>query len=115
MATQVYTKETFELQNYDEDEGPIEVVITPLPIKHLRPFMEEFHKLLESDNLKDDLAFTDILFKCAKIAIFARNNHVTEDQLEDMLDLPTIVKIVELAGGVTLDGTDPNPATPTKA
>lgn len=103
MATQVFTREEFVLQGEEE----LKVFITPLPIKHLRPFMEEFQKLMKA---KTDLEGTEVLFNCAKIAVQARNKDVTEDQLEEGLDLPTIIKIVELAGGVTLDGGDaPNP------
>lgn len=107
MATQVYKKETFLLQNIEGED--VEVIITPLPIKYLRPFMEEFQNLMES---KTDTEGTNVLFNCARIAVQARNKDVTEEQLEEMLDLPTIIKIVELAGGVSLDGSDPNPTGP---
>lgn len=108
MATQVFKRETFTLQQVGEDD-PREVVITPLTIKHLRPFMDKFQELMK---VKTDREGTDILFDCAVIAIQARNKGFSVEQLEEELDLPTIIKIVELAGGVTLDGSDPNQTSP---
>lgn len=99
MATQVFRQETFQLQDEFGDPGR-EVKITPLPIKWLREFMEEFNKLQE---VKEDSEATEVMYKCAVIAIKARNREVTEEELENTLDIATAMQIVQVAGGIDLD------------
>lgn len=107
MANQVFTVETFVLQDEEGNPGK-EVRVTPLPIKPLRAFMAEFKKLGEAE---DDEEGTEILYNCAVIALKARNKGLEDEELENSLDLPTVIKIVEVAGGVNLDPNQPVPAT----
>lgn len=99
MANQVFKVESFVLQDEEGNPGR-EVRITPLPIKPLRDFMAEFGKLSEAKNDEDA---TNIIYNCAVIAINARNKEIPEGELENTLDLPTAIKISEIAGGVQLD------------
>lgn len=99
MATQVFKVEKFVLQDENGEAGK-EVTITPLPIKHLRKFMDTFQKMSE---VESELEITDLMFECATIAVQARNPDITAEELEDSLDLQTAIKILELAGGVNLD------------
>ncbi|MGH0052420.1 MAG: hypothetical protein ACQ5SW_03390, partial [Sphaerochaetaceae bacterium] len=80
---------------------------TPLPIKPLRDFMEEFQKLQDLE--EDDAEATEILFNCAVIAVQARNKDVSRDELEETLDLATAMQIVQVAGGLEA----PNPMSQT--
>lgn len=79
-----------------------EIVVRPLKISLLRPFMKEFEKVAEvaDDNEKS----IDILMKCVEIAMqqYAPDLLKDGESLEDILDLPTIYKIVESASGINL-------------
>lgn len=104
MATKVYTVETIELQDGSE------VTIKPLTIKRLRRFMEivkEFDKIEEEDES------VDLMVKACAIALEVADPALAKDtdRLEDALDIPTMWKILEIAGGVK--PSDPNLLTPT--
>lgn len=99
MATKVYVTESFELQDGTEVE------IKPLNIKRLRKFMEIVAKLEETEKEVDAI---DILFDATALVIERSNPKLAEDRetLEDILDVPTMYRILEVAGGVKLG--DPN-------
>lgn len=101
MATKVYTTEEVELQDGTE------VTLRPLPIKPLRKFMVKLGKLGTSEDgkpLSEDESL-DQLFDLALVCL-ERNKataHFDREQLEDILDLPTIYKVIEICGGVKLN------------
>jgi len=102
MATKVFTVEEIELQ-----DGTV-VTVKPLNIKRLRVFMEivqDFDKL-ESDGPES----IDLMMRACKLAIGAdpkmREKAEDVDWLEENLDIPTMWKILEIAGGVKPN--DPN-------
>jgi hypothetical protein len=78
------------------------VSIRPLKISLLRPFMKKFEEIqsVASDNEKS----MTILMECAQIAMKQYKPELAEDleKLEDLLDLPTVYRIVEEASGVRL-------------
>lgn len=79
-----------------------EIKLRPLKISLLRPFMKKFESVAEvaSDNEKS----IDVLLECVLIAMKQYKPDLAEDvkSLEDLLDLPTVYKIVEAASGVSL-------------
>ena len=78
-----------------------EIYVTPLKIKYLKLFMKEFEKV---KNAKNDHEAIDALCSC--VTIMMRQFYPTiktQEELENAIDLPTIYKILEFAGGVTIN------------
>lgn len=98
MASTVYEIEELELRDGNT------ITLRPLNIKGLRKFMEAAQKLEDAD---DELKGFDIMLEAATIALQADNaEYVKGADLEEVLDIPTIQRIMEVAGGVKLG--DPN-------
>lgn len=97
MATTIYTEETLTLIDGTE------ITVRPLKISLLKPFMKKFEGVAEvaEDNEKS----VNLLLECVQIAMKQFKPELAEDikVLEDVLDLPTIYKIVEAASGIRLD------------
>ena len=97
MATTVHEANTIVL--LDETE----IKLRPLKISLLREFVTEFAKIdaVADDNDKS----MDILMKCVQIAMKQYAPKIAEDakDLEEVLDLPTVYKIIEAASGVELN------------
>jgi len=78
------------------------VKIRPLKISLLRTFMKKFEEIqgVAADNDKS----INILMECVQIAMKQYKPEIAEDleKLEELLDLPTVYKIVEEASGVRL-------------
>lgn len=99
MATEVYTATDIELQ-----DGTT-ITVKPLTIKRLRRFMEVIQKFEKVD---DEAQSIDLMVDACAIAIEQSKPELAEnrDALEDVLDVPTMWKILEVAGGIKMD--DPN-------
>lgn len=104
MATKVY--ETIELELEDGQA----IVIRPLSIKNLRKFMSIINKVSDDIDVEneDELmgVFIDACVHCLKSLhpkIFADK---TKEDIEDLVTLPTVMKILEVAGGLKTN--DPN-------
>jgi hypothetical protein len=101
MATTVY--ETVDIELMDGTK----IAMRPLKISLLREFMKEFEKIGEEEIATDNLKSMDLLFDCAIIAMKQYNPDLAEkEKLEDVVDLPTVYKIIEVAAGIKLN--DPN-------
>jgi hypothetical protein len=101
MATTVY--ETVEVELIDGTK----ISMRPLKISLLRDFMTEFQKIGEEDIASDNIKSMDLLLDCAVIAMRQYNpDMATKEQLEEVIDLPTVYKIIEVASGIKLN--DPN-------
>jgi len=77
----------------------------PLKLSLLRKFMKKFEEIapVAEDNDKS----LDILLECVKIALEQYDAKLAGSaELEDLLDLPTVYKIVEEASGIKLGDTD---------
>jgi hypothetical protein len=74
----------------------------PLKISLLRDFMKEFETLTTVADSNDKSM--DVLLKCVVIALKQYKPELAEDPkaLEELLDLPTVYKIVEEASGVQM-------------
>lgn len=105
MANTINNKETITLQDGTKVE------IKPLTIKNLRKFMDVIEGF---DKIKDEKAGLDLMIDAVQIALVAANPEKFKDKeyLEDVLDMPTISKIMEIAGGVDINA-DPNLGTAT--
>jgi DNA-binding protein H-NS len=81
------------------------VNIRPLKISLLRQFMKKFEGL--ADVQEDNDKSMTLLIECVQIAMKQYKPELAEDlaKLEDLLDLPTVYKVVEAASGVNLSET----------
>jgi hypothetical protein len=97
MATRIYKSDIITLMDGEQIE------IYPLKIKYLREFMEAFHLIKES---KNDLESISYLSECARIAMQQYKPEIanTLEELEDHVDLPTIYKIINIGGGISVNG-----------
>jgi inhibitor of KinA sporulation pathway (predicted exonuclease) len=78
------------------------ITVRPLKISLLRKFMKSFEGIAEvaDDNEKS----MNLLMECVQIALQQYKPELAEDaaKLEEVLDLPTVYKIVEEASGIKL-------------
>jgi hypothetical protein len=101
MATSVYEIVEIELQDGTK------ISMKPLKIKVLREFMKEFQKISDEKISEDNIKSMDLLLDCAVIAMKQYSPELADkDKLEDIVDLPTVYKIIEVAAGIKLN--DPN-------
>ena len=96
MATTKYEAQKLTLMDGTE------ISVRPLKISLLRPFMAKFENVaaVADDNEKS----MTLLIECVQIAMKQYSPELAEDiaKLEEVLDLPTVYKIVEAASGSTL-------------
>ena len=99
LATTVYNVEEIQLQNGQT------VKLKPLSIKELRKFMEAIQK---TSNVTTEGETLTILIDACAIALEKQLPELVNDRdaLEDVLDVPTMNRILEVCGGIKLD--DPN-------
>lgn len=101
MATSVY--ETVEVELIDGTK----ISMRPLKISLLRDFMKEFQKIGDEEIASDNIKSMDLLLDCAVIAMKQYNDeYATKAKLEEVVDMPTVYKIIEIAAGIKLN--DPN-------
>ena len=101
MATAVY--EIVEIELMDGST----ISMRPLKISLLRDFMKEFQKIGDEKIAEDNIKSMNLLLDCATIAMKQYNPELaTKEKMEDIVDLPTVYKIIEIAAGIKLN--DPN-------
>ena len=102
MATSVY--QVVEIELIDGTK----LTLRPLKISLLRDFMKKFQGLDNVDVASDNDKSMDLLIDCVQIAMQQYSSELSTDRkkLEDVIDLPTVYKIIEIASGVKLN--DPN-------
>lgn len=100
MATTINEETTIELLDGTSFN------VRPLKISLLREFMTVFSKI--EDVADDNNKSMDLLIECVQIALRQYNPELAADvtKLEDVLDLPTVYKIVEGASGIDLGGSN---------
>jgi hypothetical protein len=92
---------TYETQKLTLMDGT-EISVRPLKISLLRPFMAKFEGVAAvADNNEKSMT---LLVECVQIAMKQYKPELADDieKLEELLDLPTVYKIVEAASGTTL-------------
>lgn len=95
MATTTYESQELTLMDGTK------ISVRPLKISLLRPFMSKFEKVAEvaEDNEKS----MTLLIECVEIAMKQYSPELADvKKLEEVLDLPTVYKIIEAASGVKL-------------
>lgn len=101
MPTEIY--KTSIVNTIDGDK----IFITPLKIKYLKQFMEEFDQIKESSN---DVESMEVLAKCCLVTMQQYYPSIsTIEQLEDSFDLDTIYEIIDIGAGVKLKKSSSNP------
>jgi hypothetical protein len=77
-----------------------EILARPLKLSLLRPFMAKFSLLSEASD--DNDKSMDILIECAQIAMKQFKPELAENKegLEELLDLPTVYQIIDVASGL---------------
>jgi hypothetical protein len=78
------------------------ISVRPLKISLLRPFMKKFEGI--ADVADDNEKSMTLLMECVQIALQQYAPEIAKDSksLEELLDLPTVYKIVEEASGIRL-------------
>jgi inhibitor of KinA sporulation pathway (predicted exonuclease) len=96
MAKTVNEEKTIELLNGET------IQIRPLKVSLLRSFMKKFEEI--QDTTTDNDKSITVLMECVQIAMQQYKPELADDmeKLEEMLDLPSVYRIVEEASGVRL-------------
>jgi hypothetical protein len=95
MATKIYDSDTITTID------GVEIYITPLKIKYLRMFLEEFETVKLS---KDDDGAIERLLYCTKIAMQQYFPKIkTIEDVGDSFDLQTVYKIINIAAGIKIN------------
>ena len=95
MPTEIYKSTVVELIDGTE------LYITPLKIKFLKLFLDEFENVKVAKN--DDEAI-DALAECTVIAMRQYYPQIkTQQELEDNIDMPTIYEILDFAAGIKIN------------
>ena len=103
MPTTVY--ETLEIKLSD---GKI-INIKPLTIKNLKKFLAVVKKL-QDESIKTEEEAMEIFIQAGMVCMeqFAPELSTDKDKFEDTIEIPTLMKILEVAGGLKLNADDPN-------
>ncbi len=82
------------------------ITVRPLKISLLRQFLKKFDDV--SKVAEDNDKSMDVLLECVQIAMKQYKPEIAEDlaALEEVLDLPTVYKIIEEASGINLSEAD---------
>ena len=101
MATKVYDEIEIELSSGET------INVRPLPIKTLRKFMEVIKKL-DSEDVTDESQAMDVFIEACMVCMEKIKPELSKDRdlFEESLEVPTMMKILEVAGGLKLN--DPN-------
>ena len=103
MPTTVY--ETVEIELSD---GKV-ITIKPLTIKNLKKFLASV-KGLQDDSVKTEEDAMEIFIQAGMICMqqFYPELALDREKFEDTIEVPTLMKILEVAGGLKLNDDDPN-------
>ena len=103
MATKVYDTLEIELENGDVIE------LKPLSIKQLRKFMNVISNIDENED-PTELGVMDTFLAAAVVCLQGlypeKFGNMSSEEIEELLNVPTMLKILEVAGG--LKAADPN-------
>jgi inhibitor of KinA sporulation pathway (predicted exonuclease) len=79
------------------------ISVRPLKVSLLRSFLKKFAEI--ADVATDNDKSMNILMECVQIAMRQYKPEIADDleALEEVLDLPTVYKVVEAASGIVLD------------
>ena len=103
MPTTVYETLEIKLSN-----GNV-INVKPLTIKNLKKFLA-IVKQLQDDSVKTEEDAMEIFIQAGLVCMeqFAPELGSDRDAFEDTIEVPTLMKILEVAGGLKLNNDDPN-------
>jgi len=101
MANTVYEVVNIQLSNGDEIE------VRPLTIKNLKKFTAAIRKLGEIE-INDESDALDVFIDAGMVCMqqFKPELALDRDKFEEVIEVPTLMRILEVAGGLKLN--DPN-------
>jgi hypothetical protein len=101
LATTVY-----DLLDIELSDGTT-ITLKPLPIKQLRKFMDVVNNMQQTENESEDAAM-EVFINAAMICLQNLRPDLAndKDKFEEVIEIPTMMKILEVVGGLKL--TDPN-------
>ena len=103
MPTTVYETLEIKLSNGDV------INVKPLTIKNLKKFLVIVKKL-QDDSVKTEEDAMEIFIEAGMVCMeqFAPALSEDRDLFENTIEIPTLMKILEVAGGLKLNNDDPN-------
>lgn len=103
MPTTIYETVEVTLSNGET------LKVKPLTITYLKKFMEQVNKL-QSDDVKTENDVLEVLIDAGMVCMQAFGSTLANDRdaLQANIEVPTLMKILEIAGGLKLSGDDPN-------
>jgi hypothetical protein len=106
MANTVYEVVDIQLSNGQD------ISIKPLTIKNLKKFTEVVKKLDDANITTEEQAM-EIFIEAGMVCMAQFSPELSQDKelFEDIIEVPTLMKILEVAGGLKMN--DPNPVTAT--
>lgn len=101
MPTTVYNVEEIELSNGET------LVLRPLTIKNMKNFLEVMKKA-DSEDVNSEEEVIEVFIEAALVCLKQLKPELAEDKdkFEELIEIPTMMKILEVAGGLKLN--DPN-------
>lgn len=106
MATEIYKSEVIKLMDDSH------LYITPLKIRYLREFMQKFEDVRATTNEQDTIS---ALVDCALITMQQYRPEIkTVDELEDIINLPNIYRILDVSAGIKIDPNEKKSEAPVK-
>lgn len=101
MSNNIYETAELELEN-----GEL-IFIKPLPIKQLKKFMSVIREL-DADDVTNEEDAMDVFVKAAMVCLerVSPDLGTDKEKFEDAVNIPTMMKILEICGGLKLN--DPN-------
>jgi hypothetical protein len=103
MPTAVYETLEIKLSNGNN------INVKPLTIKNLKKFLTIVKKL-QDETVKTEEEAMEIFIEAGMACMeqFAPELSKDKDLFEDTIEVPTLMKILEVAGGLKLNNDDPN-------
>jgi hypothetical protein len=103
MPTTVYETLEIKLSNGNT------LNVKPLTIKNLKKFLAVVKKLQEEGMETEEQAM-EVFIEAGMVCMeqFAPELSTDKDLFEDTIEIPTLMKILEVAGGLKLNNDDPN-------
>jgi hypothetical protein len=85
------------------------ITIKPLSISHLKKFLAVVKKL-QNDDVKSEEQAMEIFVEAGMVCMeqFAPDLAADKDLFENTIEVPTLMKVLEVAGGLKLNNDDPN-------
>ena len=103
MPTTVYETLEIKLSNGNT------ITVKPLTIKNLKKFLAVVNKL-KDENVKTEEDAMEVFIEAGMVCMeqFAPEIATDKDLFEETIEVPTLMKVLEIAGGLKLNNDDPN-------